>query len=88
MKNKKRTVKLVARYALRVTVFLLFTIHCSLFSDAYALDVKREVLESGLTLLIVERHNLPIVRVTVGVKAGSVIEPEEKAGLANLTAEL
>jgi zinc protease len=35
-----------------------------------------------------ERHNLPIIMVTVGIKAGSLIEPEEKAGLANLTAEL
>jgi len=55
---------------------------------SYALDVKKTVLENGLTLLIVERHNLPIVMVNVGIKAGSLVEPEEKAGLANLTAEL
>lgn len=56
-------------------------------SDA-GLDIKRDVLENGLILLIVERHNLPIVKVTVGIKAGSLVEPEEKAGVANLTAEL
>ncbi|MDP3296269.1 MAG: pitrilysin family protein [Thermodesulfovibrionia bacterium] len=57
-------------------------------STAFALDIKREVLENGLTLLIVEKHNLPVVRVTVGIKAGSIVESEEKAGIANLTAEL
>ncbi len=71
-----------------VTVFLLFTVHCSLFTDAYALDLKREVLENGLTLMTVEKHNLPIVKVVVAVKAGSIIEPEKKAGLANFTASL
>ncbi len=52
------------------------------------LDVKKEVLDNGLTLLVSERHNLPLVMVTVGIKAGSFIEPAEKAGLANLTARL
>lgn len=66
----------------------VFAVHCVLLSGALALDVKREVLENGLTLLVVERHDLPIVRVVVGVRAGSVVEPEQKAGLANLTAEL
>lgn len=69
-------------------LLLLFTVHCLLFTDAYALDIKKTVLDSGLTLMVVERHNLPIVAVTVGIKAGSLIEPVEKAGLANLTAEL
>jgi zinc protease len=67
-----------------IASILLFT---AVPSDA-GLDIKRDVLENGLTLLIVERHNLPIVMVNVGIKAGSLIEPEEKAGLANLTAEL
>jgi len=59
-----------------------------LHSSSHALRVERRVLENGLTLLVVERHNLPIVMVTIGVKAGSLIEPQEKAGLANLTAGL
>jgi len=63
-------------------VFLIFHF------PSYALDIKREALDNGLTLLTVERHNLPIVMVNVGIKAGSLIEPEEKAGLANLAAEL
>ena len=88
MRSERIGIKLITRYSLLVTVFILFTVYCSLFSDAYALDVKKSVLENGLTLLIVEKHNLPVVRVTVGIKAGSIVESEEKAGIANLTAEL
>ncbi|MEK6527543.1 MAG: pitrilysin family protein, partial [Nitrospirota bacterium] len=95
MKSEKLGINLFTRYlptgqagSLLVTIFILFTVYCSLFTDAYALDIKREVLPDGLTLLVVERHNLPIVMVTMGVKAGSLYEPEEKAGLANLTASL
>lgn len=68
------------------TLILNFTL--ILHFPSYALDVKREVLPNGLTLLIVERHNLPLVIVNVGIKAGSAVESENKAGLSNLTAEL
>lgn len=68
-----------------VIIQLLFlTVH----SSSFALDIKRTVLSNGLTLLTVERHNLPMVKVAVGLNAGSLMEPEEKAGLANLTASL
>lgn len=73
------------------TLSLVLVIHFTLLifhSSLNALDVKRDVLENGLTLLTVERHSLPIVKVTVGIKAGSLEESGEKAGLANLTAEL
>ena len=66
----------------------LFTVYCLLFTAAYALDVDRTVLENGLTLLTVERHNLPVVKVTVGFDAGSLRETADKAGLASLTASL
>lgn len=66
----------------------LFTICFSLFSVAYALDIKRTVLPNGLTVLHVERHNLPIVMVTLLVKASPLDEAPARAGLANLTADL
>lgn len=69
-------------------LFILFTLCCVLLSNAYALDVKRDALDNGLTLMVVERHNLPVVMVTLGIKAGSLAEPEEKSGLANLAASL
>ncbi|MGH7428039.1 MAG: M16 family metallopeptidase, partial [Candidatus Methylomirabilaceae bacterium] len=49
---------------------------------------ERRVLDSGLTLLIAGRRALPIVTVKVTVRAGSLWEPEARAGLANLTASL
>jgi zinc protease len=66
---------------------------CILFilTASYAeagIEIKKEVLQNGLTLIIVERHHLPIVKVTMGFKAGSLMEPKKSAGLANLTAVL
>ena len=69
-------------------IFLLIAIQCSLLTDVHALDIKRTVFSNGLTVLHVERHNLPIVMVTLLVKASPLDEPADRAGLANLTAEL
>lgn len=52
------------------------------------LDVTRRVLDSGLTVLNVERDNLPVVRLTLLIKAGAFNEPPELSGLASLTASL
>lgn len=49
---------------------------------------RREVLANGMTLLHAEKTGLPMVTVVVAVKAGSVAEPAEKAGLSNLAADL
>jgi len=67
---------------------ILFVLLCGFLSPSYALDIKRTVLDNGLTLLTVERHNLPMIKVSVGLMAGSLMEPKEKAGLANITAGL
>jgi len=56
--------------------------------ESDALDVKRKVLDNGLILLIAERHNLPVVKVTLGINAGNLMEPAEKAGLSSLVASL
>ena len=74
----------------KITLFIL-TLTCSLLiahSASFALDVKRSVLKNGLTLVVAERHNLPVVQVALGIMAGSLNEPEEKSGLAGLTAAL
>lgn len=54
----------------------------------YALDANKKILPNGLTVLHSEKHNLPIVMITMIVKAGLLDESKEKAGLAHLTAEL
>jgi zinc protease len=76
------------RRILLALFFALFAIHFSLCTSVEALEVRRSVLPTGLTVLHAERHNLPIVMVTLLVKASPLNEPPEKAGLANLTASL
>ena len=47
----------------------------------------REILPNGAVLLVAERPAIPIVVVRVSVPAGSVRDPADGPGLANLTAE-
>lgn len=75
----------------KILVFsLLFICSLSLFSaTSYAGSIAdREVLPNGMTLLYSGKTGLPIVTVVVAIKAGSIVEPAEKAGLANLTADI
>ncbi|MBT9537744.1 MAG: insulinase family protein, partial [Nitrospirae bacterium] len=73
---------------LSLIVLLLIAVCCLLSADVYALDANKKILPNGLTVLHSEKHNLPIVMITMIVKAGLLDEPKEKAGLANLTADL
>jgi zinc protease len=47
-------------------------------------STSRFVLRNGLTTIIRERHSSPLVSVNVTVKAGTVSESDEKAGMAQL----
>ena len=71
-------------------IILLLLCSIILFSaSSYAGPIAdREVLANGMTLLHSEKTGLPIVTVVVAIKAGSVAEPVEKSGIANLTADL
>jgi len=55
-------------------------------AESFAIEARREVLASGLTMLHTERSNLPVVRIKLLIKASLLDESDEKAGLANLTA--
>jgi zinc protease len=79
----KRGVPYVSVFFLLVSIILLTP-----GSSHAGLDAKRNILANGLTLLLVERHSLPVVMVSVGFTAGSLREPADKAGLASLTAGL
>ena len=48
----------------------------------------REVLPNGVVLLVAERPTIPIVVVRAYVRAGSVYDPADAGGLANLCADL
>lgn len=49
---------------------------------------KKGKLKNGLTVLLMEQHEIPIVSFSFLVKAGSVADPAGKEGVASLTASL
>jgi zinc protease len=49
---------------------------------------KRVQLPNGLTLLLLEKHELPMISIEVGLRSGSVADPAGKEGVASLTASL
>jgi len=51
-------------------------------------ECKRVQLPNGLTLLLLEKHELPLISVEVGLRSGSVADPPGKEGVSSLTASL
>lgn len=49
---------------------------------------QRVKLPNGLTLLLLEKHELPLVSVELALRSGSVTDPQGKEGLASMTAAL
>ena len=49
---------------------------------------KKLSLKNGMTILLMEQHEVPLVSFNFIVKAGSVADPAGKEGLASLTAGL
>ncbi len=77
--NRKSSILRVA-----VIVVMLF-FNCA---QVWAIDANREVRPDGLVVLYAEKNNLPIVKINLLIKASPFDEPQDKAGLANLVAEL
>ncbi|HVF28837.1 MAG TPA: pitrilysin family protein, partial [Pyrinomonadaceae bacterium] len=51
-------------------------------------QIQRRRLSNGLEVLIVEHHELPVVNINLVVKTGGAADPQERAGLAGVTASL
>jgi predicted Zn-dependent peptidase len=51
-------------------------------------QVQRHRLSNGLEVVLVEHHELPVVTMNLVVKSGSAADPQNRAGLASLTADL
>ena len=49
---------------------------------------KKVALKNGLTVILIEQHEIPIVSFNFIVKAGSIADPQGKEGSASLVAEL
>ena len=67
-------------------LILLILFHASQASGS--LLAERELLSNNMVLLHAERKALPMITVVMAVRAGSIAEPSDKAGLAYLTAAL
>jgi zinc protease len=51
-------------------------------------DVKEVMLDNGLTVLVKQRRDVPVLVVQAFVNAGTLYEPEDKAGVASLTGDM
>jgi zinc protease len=49
---------------------------------------EKIVLKNGLTVLLLQKHGVPLVNISTIVKAGAVADPAGQDGLASITAEL
>ncbi len=56
--------------------------------QAAPLTPKRSITKNGITLLWLEQASLPVVSIQVLVRTGAMYDPQDKAGLANMTASL
>jgi len=45
-------------------------------------------LSNGVPVLLLEKHDVPLVQVEVVIRGGSVMDPREKAGRASMTADM
>jgi zinc protease len=62
----------------------------SLAADTLALQIpsQKVILPNGLTVVVSAKDKLPIAHIGVRFKVGAAHDPEEKAGLADITARL
>ncbi len=51
-------------------------------------EAKQVKLANGLTVLLLEKHELPLVSAELALRSGSVADPAGKEGLGSVTAEL
>lgn len=50
--------------------------------------IKQTKLANGVPMLLVEKHNLPLLQINLAFKGGYAMDPLGKAGLATLTADM
>ncbi|KJR40009.1 peptidase M16 domain-containing protein [Candidatus Magnetoovum chiemensis] len=73
---------------LLIKSFLILLTLLTLETAVYAIDATRTTADNGLTVLHLEKNNLPIVMVNLLIKASRLNEASEKSGLAYLTSEM
>ncbi len=83
-----KLVSLTFRRLVFTALFSFSILYFPAFLQAAPLSPKRSVTQNGITLLWLQQSSLPIVSVQVLVRAGALLDPQDKAGLANMTASL
>jgi predicted Zn-dependent peptidase len=66
-----------------IMVVVPFTIH-EIHANSLKLDVKEHIFENGLKLLMLEKHDVPIVCLRINYKVGSVDEQPGITGVSHL----
>ena len=56
--------------------------------DIVVPEVERLTLPNGMRLFLLEDHELPLIRVSARIRVGSIYEPADKVGLAEITGEV
>ena len=79
--------------SLFAAAMLTVTLAIGSFAPLRAEDLRmppheKVVLKSGLTVLLLVKHGVPLVNISTIVKAGAVADPAGQEGLATVTAEL
>ncbi len=81
----------LVEYCLLMTVFLALSgVGAALAADTMVLHIPSQTmtLPNGLTVVVSPRDKLPVAAISVRFKVGSAYDPEDKAGLADMTARL
>lgn len=78
----------MTRHIYKALILFLITLTTAAAAVAAEPIGKRIVLENGMVLLLSEKHSIPMVTISIAIKAGSVSVPADKPGLASITASL
>ena len=79
------------RNGLRVfalTVSVLFLASCAVAQTLHMPPHDKYILKNGLTVLLLEKHGVPLVNMYALVKTGAAADPAGEEGLASITAGL
>jgi zinc protease len=75
------------KFIRQVITLLLISVIPALVQAAEPIG-KRILLDNGMVLLLSEKHDIPMITVNMAITAGGTAEPQDKAGLALITASL
>lgn len=72
----------------RLWTLLLFLIFAVSAPAALATDITRVQGPGGIEAWLVQEHSIPLISVQIGFRGGASMDPEGKAGLANIVSGL